>query len=115
MAFWRELTGAGGNTQNSRAKVKAGESTIRARPGGIMPRKIIDISVPLANKIPADPPGMEVSITYLDHKQSFPHITAFFPGLKIEDMPDAAGYAAIETVTISTHNGTHLDAPYHYH
>ena len=80
-----------------------------------MPRKIIDISVPLANKIPADPPGMEVSITYLDHIESFPHIAAFFPGLKIEDMPDGAGYAAIETVTISTHNGTHLDAPYHYH
>ena len=80
-----------------------------------MPRKIIDISVPLANKIPADPPGMEVSITYLDHIKSFPHIAAFFPGLKIEDMPDGAGYAAIETVTISTHNGTHLDAPYHYH
>ena len=36
-----------------------------------MPRKIIDISVPLANKIPADPPGMEVSITYLDHIKSF--------------------------------------------
>jgi kynurenine formamidase len=80
-----------------------------------MPRKIIDISVPLANKISADPPGMEVSITYLDHIKSFPHIAAFFPGLKIEDMPDGAGYAAIETVTISTHNGTHLDAPYHYH
>ena len=29
-------------------------------------------------------------------------------------MPDGKGWA-VETVTLSTHNGTHLDAPWHYH
>jgi kynurenine formamidase len=79
-----------------------------------MPRRIIDISIPLANDIPADPPMMIPSITYLAHKESLPQILGFFPGLRAEDLPDGEGWA-MEQVTISTHNGTHLDAPWHYH
>ena len=41
-------------------------------------------------------------------------IAGFFPGLKKEDLPDGAGWA-VENVNLSTHNGTHLDAPYHFH
>ena len=37
-----------------------------------------------------------------------------FPGLKKEDLPDGKGWA-VETVKLSTHNGTHLDAPWHFH
>ena len=37
----------------------------------------------------------------------------FFQGLKAEDLPDGQAWA-METVQLSTHNGTHLDAPYHY-
>ena len=38
----------------------------------------------------------------------------FFDGLKAEDLPDGQGWA-VEMVQLSTHNGTHLDAPWHYH
>jgi hypothetical protein len=38
----------------------------------------------------------------------------FFEGLKAEDVPDGQGWA-METVQLSTHNGTHLDAPDHCH
>ena len=79
-----------------------------------MARKLIDISVPLQNDVPADPPGINPRIEYHDHQQSLPRMLGFFPGLKAQDLPDGQGWA-METVQLSTHNGTHLDAPYHYH
>ncbi len=79
-----------------------------------MPRTIVDISVPLQNHVAADPPGASPSIEYIDHQQSLPQILSFFPGLKAEDLPDGQGWA-VERVQLSTHNGTHLDAPWHYH
>ena len=78
-----------------------------------MARRIIDISVPLQSDIASDPPGLEPRITYIDHKESAPAVCAFFPGLAPSDLPDGEGWA-IERVEISTHNGTHLDAPYHF-
>jgi kynurenine formamidase len=78
-----------------------------------VPRRIIDISVPLQSDIASDPPGVEPRITYIDHKQSAPAVCAVFPGLAPDDLPDGEGWA-IERVEISTHNGTHLDAPYHF-
>ena len=79
-----------------------------------MARRLIDISVPLQNDVPADPPGLHPLIQYSDHQQSLPRMLGFFEGLKAEDLPDGEGWA-METVQLSTHNGTHLDAPYHYH
>src|SRR6516165_856628 len=77
-------------------------------------RRLIDISVPLQNDVPADPPGINPHIQYFDHQQSLPRMLGFFHGLKAEDLPDGQAWA-METVQLSTHNGTHLDAPYHYH
>src|SRR5579871_1414946 len=82
--------------------------------GSAMARKLIDISVPLQNDVPADPPGINPRIEYHDHQMSLPRMLGFFPGLKAQDLPDGQGWA-METVQLSTHNGTHLDAPYHYH
>ncbi len=79
-----------------------------------MARRIIDISTPLQNDVEVDPPMMRPKISYIDHQQSLPQILPFFPGLTAEDLPDGQGWA-IETVQLTTHNGTHLDAPWHYH
>jgi kynurenine formamidase len=76
--------------------------------------KIIDISVAIQNDVPADPPFMKPSITYHTHEETAPQVAALFPGLKPEQLPDGKGWA-METVTLSTHNGTHLDAPWHFH
>lgn len=78
-----------------------------------MARRIIDLSVPIENGVQSDPPGYGPSIEYIDHKQSVPGLLAFFPGLQAGDLPDAEAWA-IERVQLTTHNGTHLDAPYHY-
>jgi len=79
-----------------------------------MTRQIIDISMHLENDVVSDPPGYRPAITYIDHQQSYEQIAPFFPGLEKEDLPDGEAWA-IEKVELITHNGTHLDAPYHFH
>jgi kynurenine formamidase len=78
-----------------------------------MPRRIIDISVALQSDIASDPPGHEPAITYIDHKMSAPAVCQFFPGLTPDQLPDCEGWA-LERCDISTHSGTHLDAPWHF-
>ncbi len=78
-----------------------------------MARRIIDISVPLEAGIASDPPGLEPKILYEAHKDSAESVCKFFPGSTPADLPDGEGWAS-ERCQISTHNGTHVDAPYHY-
>ena len=79
-----------------------------------MPRTLIDLSIYLENDIISDPPGSQPKIEYIDHKQSVAGMASFFPGLDKEQLPDGEGWA-VERIQLSTHNGTHLDAPYHFH
>ena len=64
-----------------------------------MARKLIDISVPLQNDVPADPPGNHPTIQYIDHQQGLPRMLQFFDGLKAEDLPDGQGWA-VEQVNL---------------
>ena len=74
-----------------------------------MARKLIDISVPLQNDVPADPPGNHPTIQYIDHQQGLPRMLQFFDGLRAEDLPDGQGWA-VEQVQLSTHNGKDVEA-----
>ncbi|WP_221793222.1 cyclase family protein [Aquisediminimonas sediminicola] len=78
-----------------------------------MARKIIDISVYLENDVVSDPPIYRPKIEYINHKMSVPELLGFFPGLEQKDLPDEEAWA-IEKIELITHNGTHLDAPYHF-
>jgi kynurenine formamidase len=78
-----------------------------------MTRRFIDLSIYLENDVLSDPPGYRPKIAYLDHKSSLPEMLAFFPGLEAQDLPAGEAWA-IEKVELITHNGTHLDAPYHF-
>jgi kynurenine formamidase len=79
-----------------------------------MPRRFVDLSVPLEADIASDPPPMLPKIDYIDHKMSAEQVKMFFPGLQTEQLPGGEGWA-VEMLHVSTHNGTHLDAPYHFH
>ena len=79
-----------------------------------MSRRIIDLSIYLENDVISDPVPYGPKIQYFSHEHTFGQIAPFFPGLKKEDLPDGQAWA-VEKVELITHNGTHLDAPYHFH
>lgn len=79
-----------------------------------MARRIVDLSVPLEADIASDPPIMLPQIDYFDHQMTAQQVMDFFPGLTKDDLPGGEGWA-VERLQIATHNGTHLDAPYHHH
>lgn len=79
-----------------------------------MKRRFIDLSMYLENEVISDPPPFGPKIAYMTHKDTFAQIAPFFPGLAQEDLPDGEAWA-VELVQLITHNGTHLDAPYHFH
>jgi kynurenine formamidase len=78
-----------------------------------MARRIVDLSIYLENDVVSDPEVFRPKIEYIDHKMSVPELAGFFPGLQPNDLPDSEAWA-IERIELITHNGTHLDAPYHF-
>jgi len=78
-----------------------------------MSRKLIDISIYLENDVLSDPPPLAPKITYSNHLETVGELTHMLPGVTGADMPEGE-FAAVETVHLTTHNGTHLDAPYHF-
>ena len=78
-----------------------------------MTRKIIDLSVALEDK-PTSPAHHRPQIDYVNHDDSWELFAKLLPGITPEDMPDGKAWA-VEKISLSTHAGTHMDAPWHYH
>jgi kynurenine formamidase len=77
----------------------------------------VDLSVPIQEPLEGELDGelakaLAATIEYEDHTQSLPIVTRIF-GCTPEDLPGGLGWAN-EMVTLSTHAGTHMDAPWHY-
>lgn len=78
-----------------------------------MSRKFIDLSVTLEDK-PTSPPHHRPQIDYVNHDQSWDSFSKLFPGVGPEVLPEGKAWA-VEKVQLSTHAGTHMDSPWHYH
>jgi kynurenine formamidase len=79
-----------------------------------MSRRFVDLSIYLENDVMSDPPPLAPKITYQTHRDTMKEFNQLLPGTTPDDFPDGEA-AAAEWVSLSTHNGTHLDAPYHFH
>ncbi len=75
---------------------------------------LIDLSITLESGLPSDPEMMIPRIDYLGHEQGAEQMIQFFPGLRKDQLPGHLGWA-VEALHLTTHSGTHLDAPFHYH
>jgi len=78
-----------------------------------MARTFIDLAVALTAGIKSDPPGLGPEIDYKSHAEGAREFETMF-GVPAGALRDGAG-AAAERCSITTHNGTHMDAPWHYH
>lgn len=77
-------------------------------------KRYVDLSLSIQADLPSDPPMMVPKIDYMDHARGGEQMKEFFPGVEREHLPRGLGWA-VEFITLTTHSGTHLDAPYHYH
>lgn len=80
-----------------------------------MTQRFVDLSIYLENDVISDPPFMRPEITYQKHAETVAEARYFFPDVEADDFPGGEGFAAAEWVKLTTHNGTHLDAPWHFH
>ena len=79
-----------------------------------MTKRYIDLSVHIENNPHTDYPGGSPKVSYKVHTETGDDVAMFYPGFSKEQLPDAEGWA-VESITLSTHNGTHMDAPWHFH
>jgi kynurenine formamidase len=74
--------------------------------------RIVDLSAPIVTSPEGTPPFQRNDIVYYDHRDGAASIEEMY-GVPARLLRDGEGWAR-ETVTLGTHNSTHVDAPYHY-
>lgn len=80
-----------------------------------MARRFVDLSMTLCNDIVSDPPFLKPHIDYEKHADTRHELVGFFPGADIDAIRGGEPFCAAEWVKLTTHSGTHVDAPWHYH
>jgi len=74
--------------------------------------RIIDLSAPIDSSAESAPHMLRTTVEYRDHTEGAEEIEAMF-GVPARLLRNQEGWAR-ETMTLGTHNSTHVDAPYHY-
>jgi kynurenine formamidase len=72
--------------------------------------RVFDLSLPLD---PSSGDPLPPEIEYRDHQAGVTHLARLL-GVGDDQVPDGLG-SATETIHTRAHNGTHLDAPWHYY
>ena len=72
--------------------------------------RLVDLSLPIRN---ASFDTQEQHIEYTDHREVARGRAKAY-GISLDDLPLPGVHSAMERVTLSTHAGTHVDAPIHY-
>lgn len=75
--------------------------------------RLIDLSTVIQADLESDAPHQAPKIEYKSHKDNLANMAKQF-GLSPEEMPDGLGWAT-EVITMTTHTGCHMDAPWHYY
>ncbi len=78
--------------------------------------RFIDLSIPIINpdEMVFDPPATKPKIEYSSHERGGQDMAGLFMKLNPEEhLPNGKGWA-VENITLTTHSGTHMDAPWHY-
>jgi kynurenine formamidase len=70
---------------------------------------IVDLSMPIEANV-SEP--IQPQVAFDTHESTAALVAQIF-GCEVSDLPDGQGWAS-ETVTLITHAGTHVDAPWHY-
>jgi len=74
--------------------------------------RLVDLSAPIAASPPETPAFQRNEIDFRDHASGAKEIEEIY-GVPARLLRDGEGWSR-ETVTLGTHNSTHVDAPYHY-
>ena len=77
-------------------------------------KRFVDLSISIESDLPSDPPITVPKVEYADHEAGAKQMKDFFPGIEKGDLPEGLGWA-VEHLSLTSHSGTHMDAPYHYH
>lgn len=78
-----------------------------------MVRKLIDLSVSFEDK-PMMPEHHRPQVEYRTHENTIEAFSRNHPGVTKDHLLDGMAWAS-ERVTLETHSGTHMDAPWHFH
>jgi kynurenine formamidase len=76
------------------------------------PIRFVDLSAPIAPSPPDTPEFQRTDVAYFSHADGAREIQALL-GVGPDLLRDGEGWTR-ETLTLGTHNATHVDAPWHY-
>ena len=74
--------------------------------------RILDLSTTIEMGLASDKPHQAPKIIYRTHADNAEAVAKSY-GVTVDELPFGMGWAN-ETITLASHSGCHMDAPWHY-